>query len=195
MIDHFLKFMQQDQLGRIATTHLAISDQSEYGTFDPQCMILAELHSSAVDFSKTGIPVRMIPPSYSHHRSSFLQADISRIPKIKPYRPDFMAPSPRVDIAENIATLQGNEDHGEDEDDDDEEGIPGYKYYKSHKALGKLFRGIDEIAFLDELDSAIRPSDPNAPNTLLSLWTHVEHETALLVWNHQISTARDIKEL
>lgn len=106
-----------------------------------------------------------------------------------------MAPGPRVDIAKDLATLEGNEDHGEYQDDDDEEDNPGYMYYKSDKVLGKLFRGIDEIAFLDELDSSIRPSDPNAPNPLLSLWTYVENEAALLVWSHVVGTARDIKEL
>jgi hypothetical protein len=60
VIDHFLTFMEQDQLGRIANIHLTIADQKPLGTFDPDCLVLAELHSIAVDFSKTGIPVGSI---------------------------------------------------------------------------------------------------------------------------------------
>lgn len=57
IIDHFLVFMQQDQLGRIATIHQVLADRKPQGTLDPDCLLLAELHSQAVDFSKTGIPV------------------------------------------------------------------------------------------------------------------------------------------
>ena len=57
MTDFFVRFMEQDQLGRIATLHQIMADQKDDGTLDPHCIILAELHSAAVDFSKTGIPV------------------------------------------------------------------------------------------------------------------------------------------
>jgi hypothetical protein len=57
MTDFFIKFMATDQLGRIATNHQILADQSELGTFDEKCITLAEMHSTAVDFSKTGIPV------------------------------------------------------------------------------------------------------------------------------------------
>lgn len=57
IIDFFLMFMQQDQLGRIATLHQIIADRKPLGTFDSDCVLLAELHSTAVDFSKTGHPV------------------------------------------------------------------------------------------------------------------------------------------
>jgi hypothetical protein len=55
--DFFVKFMESDQLGRIANLHVQIADQKEDGTQDPDCITLAEMHSTAVDFSKTGIPV------------------------------------------------------------------------------------------------------------------------------------------
>ncbi|KAI9788920.1 MAG: hypothetical protein M1816_006485 [Peltula sp. TS41687] len=58
IIDFFITFMQQDQLGRIAMLHQAIADQKPLGTFDSDCVLLAEMHSTAVDFSKTGHPVR-----------------------------------------------------------------------------------------------------------------------------------------
>lgn len=58
MTDFFIKFMEQDQLGRIANNHQTLADQREEGTFDEDCLTLATLHSTAVDFSKTGIAVR-----------------------------------------------------------------------------------------------------------------------------------------
>lgn len=53
----FTEFMKMDQLGRILTQHQILADQREAGTLDDDCIILAKLHSQAVDYSKTGIPV------------------------------------------------------------------------------------------------------------------------------------------
>lgn len=59
MTDFFINFMENDKVAQIATLHQILADQSELGTFDPVSINLAELHSTAVDFSKTGIPVRI----------------------------------------------------------------------------------------------------------------------------------------
>ena len=58
MTNFFTMFMENDRLGLIATLHLILADQMDSGTFDPVCILLAGLHSIAVDFPKTGIPVR-----------------------------------------------------------------------------------------------------------------------------------------
>ena len=57
MTDFFIQFMENDQLGRIANLHQVLADQKKAGTLDPDCLLLANKHSTAVDFSKTGIPV------------------------------------------------------------------------------------------------------------------------------------------
>ncbi len=57
----FVDFMQNDQLGRIANTHVAKSDESPLGVKDPVCVELAKLFSLAVDFPKTGIVAQMKP--------------------------------------------------------------------------------------------------------------------------------------
>ncbi len=57
MTNFFIQFMESDQLGRIAVLHRILADQKDLGTLDDECIILAEMHSTAVDFSKTGIPV------------------------------------------------------------------------------------------------------------------------------------------
>lgn len=57
MTEHFINFMQNDNLGRIATLHKILADKVVGGTFNESCIKVAEMHSDAVDFSKTGIPV------------------------------------------------------------------------------------------------------------------------------------------
>lgn len=57
MTDFFIQFMETDQLGRISTLHQILADKRPEGTFHPECIKLAEMASTAVDFSKTGIPV------------------------------------------------------------------------------------------------------------------------------------------
>ncbi|KAK9434042.1 RNA dependent RNA polymerase-domain-containing protein [Lipomyces doorenjongii] len=54
-----IDYMRNDQLGVIALSHLAIQDASPYGVMDPVCLDLAQLHSMAVDFAKTGVPARI----------------------------------------------------------------------------------------------------------------------------------------
>lgn len=77
MTDFFIKFMEQDQLGRIANNHQTLADQREQGTFDEACLTLATLHSTAVDFSKTGIAVRTrpsAPPPSPFHQELTLRS-------------------------------------------------------------------------------------------------------------------------
>jgi hypothetical protein len=57
MTDFFVDFMETDQLGRICNAHKMLADQSNQGVNDQRCIKLAEMASTAVDFSKTGIPV------------------------------------------------------------------------------------------------------------------------------------------
>lgn len=51
--------METDQLGYIRNTHLQVADQMADGTLNPSCLQLAEMASTAVDFSKTGVPVSL----------------------------------------------------------------------------------------------------------------------------------------
>lgn len=70
MAEFFIRFMQTDRLGIIATRHMIAADQFHGGTSNPACKQLAELHSKAVDFSKTGIAVEFdqIPRPLSLYR-------------------------------------------------------------------------------------------------------------------------------
>jgi hypothetical protein len=52
----FVKYIFSDKLGMIANAHLAKADFFEVGALHGQCKRLAQLHSDAVDFPKTGRP-------------------------------------------------------------------------------------------------------------------------------------------
>ena len=51
-----VQFISSDILGMIAMTHLVIADYTEENIFHPDCLKLAQLHSDAVDYPKTGMP-------------------------------------------------------------------------------------------------------------------------------------------
>ncbi|KAK6912565.1 RNA-dependent RNA polymerase, eukaryotic-type [Dillenia turbinata] len=53
--------MVTERLGAICHAHVVHADRSDYGALDENCIKLAELAATAVDFPKTGIVVTMPP--------------------------------------------------------------------------------------------------------------------------------------
>jgi RNA dependent RNA polymerase len=186
MTDFFIKFMENDQLGRIANMHQQLADINPGGTLHPDCLTLAELHSDAVDFSKTGIP-----------------ADMKKIPRYRNFKPDFMAPGPRYKIETHDIRLIDEQNFGsiEDEEGDiisklDPESSK-VKYYESNRILGKLYRAIDEYKFLEELQEQSRVANKlsGSEGTLMNqIWAYVKQQTQLIEWKHHNSDARDIRD-
>jgi hypothetical protein len=125
IIDFFINFMKTDILGLIATRHLTMADYNAEGTMSPECLSLAELHSTAVDSSKTGIPV-----------------DNRSLPKAPKFRPDFLSPATPLKVYD-IGQVELNEED-DDDDDDDGMGVFKHRYYESEKILGTLYRSVDE---------------------------------------------------
>lgn len=66
----FVTYMKNDRLAQIAHSHLAWADYLDNGVQDTKCVELAELHSAAVDYNKTGVPAQMrrdlIPRKWPH---------------------------------------------------------------------------------------------------------------------------------
>ena len=149
MSDFLIHFMESDQLGMLCNVHLQLADQYEAGTFHADCIKLAKMASTAVDFSKTGIPV-----------------DMKQCPRYNRVRPDFMAPSPRV-----VVSSQGLLDFEEDDNNDDDafEDLDverrHIRYYESKKALGQLYRNIDERRFLTKMQQDQRNMLSNSGST------------------------------
>ncbi|KAK3684108.1 RNA dependent RNA polymerase-domain-containing protein [Podospora appendiculata] len=172
MADFFIDFMKTDHLGVIATRHMIMADQKNLGTRDADCQILAQFHSSAVDFSKTGQPV-----------------ELSKLPKCGRWRPDFFAPGPSVVIHDKSEIEMDDYIRDDNDDDEDNEEGPRYKYYRSEKILGELYRAVDEkniwaqdikrtvptggASFWDELISTLR----QRVSTIGEIrWTHRSEE-------------------
>ncbi|KAI1281576.1 RNA dependent RNA polymerase-domain-containing protein [Xylaria sp. FL0933] len=129
MTEFFVKFMATDQLGLIAIRHIIFADLEPAGTISDKCKLLAEMHSTAVDYSKTGIPTEMNK-----------LALLTRIP----HRPDFLAPAPPTNIIDRSEIqFEPRVIVSADADEDDDAG-PKHQFYKSDKMLGKLYRAIDE---------------------------------------------------
>ncbi|QMW36037.1 hypothetical protein G4B84_011566 [Aspergillus flavus NRRL3357] len=103
MAAFFVEFMRSDILGMIAIRHMVMADQAASGTRDTSCRLLAGLHSKAVDFSKTGIPVNM-----------------EDMPRVNRYRPDFLAPGPQTRLYNKSKIgLEQHVSHANYDDDDD----------------------------------------------------------------------------
>ncbi|CAK7222103.1 hypothetical protein SBRCBS47491_004756 [Sporothrix bragantina] len=150
--DFFIDFLRTDHLGAIATRHMILADQLRNGTLDESCVKTAEMHSTAVDFSKTGIP-----------------AELKNLPKANRSRPDFLSPGPIVqiyshkDIDPEQFTVK--DDNDEDEEDQNELDAPRYKYYRSIKTLGTLYRAIDERQIWQDVQ--VPPTDESFYKTFL----------------------------
>ncbi|KAK5017650.1 hypothetical protein LTR60_001847 [Cryomyces antarcticus] len=178
----FVEFLATDRLGQISTIHQQLVDQYPQGVVHPDCIKLAGMASTAVDFSKTGIPV-----------------DMDECPRYNNLRPDFMAHGPRVLIENGVALAA----EAEEDDDDpvsalDPDARP-HRYYESNKVLGQLYRAIDEKSFFEEMQSQSRSSVAIEPGlgsqTLMDrLWDYVWRETLLIQWKHRIELAREIRE-
>ncbi|KAF3927885.1 hypothetical protein ABW20_dc0105360 [Dactylellina cionopaga] len=165
----FLDVMENDRVGQIATAHWIFADQNANGVYSEECLKCAQLASVAVDFPKTGVPVR-----------------IGEIPRTPTTRPDFLAPSPSVRFVSGKLRLHSttedadsdDEDEGSDSNiltssvdaDDPFAAEKRYLYYESPKALGHLFRAIDEFQFVKMWEStASRRYETQGPTHLLRL--------------------------
>ncbi|KAI6756713.1 hypothetical protein HG530_011311 [Fusarium avenaceum] len=170
--DFFIDFMRTDILGMIATRHVILADYHSEGTIHPDCIELAELHSTAVDFSKTGIPV-----------------DFRSLPKNPQFRPDFLALAPPLKLHD-----KGQLVHIVDEEEDDnvDDGMARYKmkYYSSKKMLGQLYRNVDEKKIWDEdIHRSINTAGPSVWDQLLTIV-----ETEIVRYNLDVDWTRRFEE-
>ncbi|KAH6704064.1 rna-dependent rna polymeras-like protein [Leptodontidium sp. MPI-SDFR-AT-0119] len=180
MTDFFIQFMETDQLGRIAVLHRVMADQEPAGTLHMDCITLAEMHSTAVDFSKTGIPV-----------------DMSRLPRYNKWRPDFEAPGPHVKIEKQGGlSLEEVDDKDPDDQVDQDDDFSTYRYYESEKILGRLYRAIDEREIFEHIKHRSLNPDIGSESTVIdSVWDHVQSKCKLFQYSHHLEWARDIRAM
>lgn len=105
-----------------------------------------------------------------------------------------MAPGPRVRVAESIEVLEAEDKYLLQDEEDDEDARPPLHYYKSTRALGYLYRMIDEKEFLEDLQKAPEARQPTV-NVLQRLWKYVERETAGFIWDHNKEDAYSVRDM
>ncbi|CEJ89894.1 hypothetical protein VHEMI05710 [[Torrubiella] hemipterigena] len=181
--EFFINFMKNDILGLIASRHQVLADVTEGGTASHECIELAELHSTAVDYSKTGIPVSV--------------ADMPRAPKT---RPDFVAPAPPTELYTlGQIDFLPKAKYEEDEEGDDGLGRPSYKYHLSQKILGLLFRDIDEEKIWStDMQLKVDYSGPSIWTQLLDYMQYTIEKLGMSSWidyTRRFDQARKIRRL
>ncbi|KAF3004792.1 hypothetical protein E8E13_002785 [Curvularia kusanoi] len=186
IVDFFIDFMKMDRLGVISNKHKIRADRKIEGTRDAECIMLAKLASDAVDFSKSGNPADMsqIPPGRDH------------------FKPDFMAPGHSFSINElGAAELNDIEDDDVDDPDtlsvlDPEKGRS--RYYKSYKALGELYRRIDEKKFFTQMRDNFETAQTKfawGGETLLQKLDHyIDRKAVGVQWTHHLEFAKNLRE-
>ncbi|KAI5801675.1 RNA dependent RNA polymerase-domain-containing protein [Peziza echinospora] len=73
MIAFFVNYMKTNRLGQIANTHLVWADKSDSGVLSHNCLELAELHSTAVDYPKSGKEAVMRRSLRVHNYPHFME--------------------------------------------------------------------------------------------------------------------------
>ena len=113
------------------------------------------------------------------------------------YKPDFMAPGPKVKIEERGIIFDPENLNIETPNDFRRVGEPRPdRYYESSNVLGILYRSIDESSFFSDLRkrSAILRDDENVTKgVLVDLWDYVQAETSELEWEHYVEQAWRIR--
>ncbi|KAI1471036.1 RdRP-domain-containing protein [Daldinia caldariorum] len=179
MTNFFVEFMATDQLGVIATKHLILADRKNAGTVDEECKLLAEMHSTGVDYSKSGIPIDM--------------NKLRRLTTTK-YRPDFMAPAPPAKIVDKTEIEFESAKAPELDDEDDESG-PGHVYYTSNKILGILHRAIDEKKiWRSDIQQFVSLTGPSVWEELLQYINYKCDELGHVDWEAALDEARRIRD-
>lgn len=152
------------------------------GTYHADCIKLASMASTAVDFSKTGIPVNM-----------------KECPKYRRCKPDFMAPSPRVVVSE-AGFLDFEEEDNEDDEafEDLDAERRAFRYYPSNKVLGELYRAIDEHRFLARMQQEQRAHMATSnitSNLLKTLLAYMRRQATHngIQFDHQYELAVEIR--
>lgn len=69
----FVTYMKNDSLPRIAHAHMALADRLYNGVLESKCIRLAQLHSDAVDYNKTGATATMTRDLEPHMWPHFME--------------------------------------------------------------------------------------------------------------------------
>ncbi|KAJ3553914.1 hypothetical protein NM688_g3370 [Phlebia brevispora] len=79
MINFVVEYLYSNNIGIITNEWLLHADQQEDGVFSEECLLLAGLHSAAVDYPKTGVPVPLhdIPKRKRREKPDWSRPELS----------------------------------------------------------------------------------------------------------------------
>lgn len=177
IIEFFLNFIVNDNLGQLCTRHSLFADQSPTGALSENCVKLSRLASIAVDFPKTGRPV-----------------DMKEAPWIETWiKPDFMAQYPLREedyVANNGQTPSPSKEYSGTRPD-------RRHYYPSTKVLGHLYRYVDIQKLVRMWTADVRETRSGSE----TLWNRIESNLRKLVpvyeplWPSFLKEAQEIFEI
>jgi hypothetical protein len=184
IVDFFIEYMNADRLGMVSNKHKIRADKYPEGTLHPDCVSIAKLASDAVDFSKSGKPVKMdqISKGTDH------------------IRPDFMASAPGL-VLNNVGLAELEEAVEDDIDDPDSISVLdpekfSLRYYRSNKILGVLYRQIDQVDFFSRMRSDFQTVQQKwgEGSLVMKLAEYIDRETKAFQWEHHRGFAEELRE-
>jgi len=105
-----------------------------------------------------------------------------------------MADGPRL-IVGNVLDFNAHERFEDDEPDAITDLDPDMRrvfFYESKKALGYLFRAIDEKKFLQNIQTrgiGLQQHDATRASPISLVWEYIQRATLMIQWTHHLSTA------
>lgn len=122
---------------------------------------------------------------------------MSRIPKYKPWRPDFEAPGPHVEIEKfNGPSFQIVEYEDPNDRMDEDDDFPHYRYYESDRIIGRLYRAIDEREIFEEIQQrAANVGEDHRSTIIKALWDQILGACKLIQFDHLMDDARGIMDM
>ncbi|KAG9613257.1 RNA-directed RNA polymerase, partial [Aureobasidium melanogenum] len=105
-----------------------------------------------------------------------IAVSMDRAPRAQPVKPDYMAPKEETDPIGDL------------------DDVRPVRYYRSEKALGHLYRSIDEQEFLRTLQDATQSLPGRGDTVLSTLWAYIQQYTGVIQWEHHLDLARQIRD-
>ncbi|KAK4694786.1 RNA-dependent RNA polymerase, partial [Lecanoromycetidae sp. Uapishka_2] len=165
MTDFFIKFMENDNLGLIATLHQILADQYDIGTFHPEC----------VDFKQL--------PKYPKFRPDF-QAPGPRV---------LIEKEINFEDEEEPSTSDGNKELDEVASYGQQK-VRYYESQKVLGKLYREIDEFEILKAIQEHSLPAIPGRNAARSLSDAVWNYVNERTALIIWEHHNDFARDVKE-
>lgn len=119
------------------------------------------------------------------------------MPRYDRWRPDFEAPGPHVTIEKRDGvSFEDSQYRDPDDQGDEDDDFSTYRYYESHKILGKLYRAIDERRIFDQIKHRASSQGITSRSTVVdAVWAYVRLQCRLIQWEHKMEWARDIRDM